>query len=317
MASAALGGGCAGGVRPPPPLVPTSPAPDPSTAIVRVPIETPLSDTALIRQHIAQAWATGAAAQAISALAEPVAVGEEAWLVITPRHFGLGPSSGSGAAGVSTGLALSAGLRIVVGSAPPPAAVGQLTADTVAADSAFEVIVPIDVPYSLVRTQLAREFRLDSGGIRIPETGPIGLRPTAVAITGDGSRVVTRVDFAGTAKGVLYLVGTPQLDTLTWTVLFPDLTYSLETKNLLLKAASRIKGADLEADLRMRLRLELAPQLTAVESELAYALTRTSGLVQLEGQVAHFRVLDVFSQPDINNLRLYVAAKGTLRAAVR
>ena len=255
--------------------------------------------------------------EAATALAEPVALGAEAWLIITPRHFGIGPLTDSGDAGNATGLALSAALRIAVGSRPPTAAIDQLNPDTIAADTAFEVIVPIDVPYSLVRAQLAREFRLDSGGVRIPESGPIGVRPTAVAITGDGTRVVTRVDFVGTAKGVLYLVGTPQLDTTTWTIHFPDLTYSLETKNLLLKAANRIKGGDLEEDLRTRLRLDLASQLVEVRSELAQGLTRTAGPVRLEGRIARFRMLDLFSQPDSASLRLYVAADGVLRAAVR
>lgn len=52
-----------------------------------------------------------------------------------------------------------------------------------------------------------------------------------------GHQVEMKVDFAGTRKGRIYLRGTPILDTAKQTLSIPDISYSLESKDLALKIA--------------------------------------------------------------------------------
>src|SRR3984893_2454797 len=59
-----------------------------------------------------------------------------------------------------------------------------------------------------------------------------------VLIRGIGNhQVEVRVDFAGSNRGSIYLRGTPVLDTVKQTLSIPDISYSLESKDLILKIA--------------------------------------------------------------------------------
>jgi len=56
-----------------------------------------------------------------------------------------------------------------------------------------------------------------------------------VAVSGqENGKLELRVDFAGDKKGVLYLTGTPRLDTATQIITLPDLDYSLKSRDLVL-----------------------------------------------------------------------------------
>jgi hypothetical protein len=56
-------------------------------------------------------------------------------------------------------------------------------------------------------------------------------------IWGIGKQIVMEVDFKGTNTGTIYLVGTPTYDPDTHELSFPDLSFDLQTKTWILKAA--------------------------------------------------------------------------------
>ena len=60
-----------------------------------------------------------------------------------------------------------------------------------------------------------------------------------VEITGIGSsKIAVKLDFKGSKKGVVYLVGTPSFDSVKNTITIPDLTFELKSRNILLKMAN-------------------------------------------------------------------------------
>jgi hypothetical protein len=56
-------------------------------------------------------------------------------------------------------------------------------------------------------------------------------------IWGNGKQIVMQVDFKGSSAGTIYLVGTPTYDPATHELSFPDLSFDLQTKAWMLKAA--------------------------------------------------------------------------------
>jgi hypothetical protein len=56
-------------------------------------------------------------------------------------------------------------------------------------------------------------------------------------IWGSGKQIVMQVDFKGSSTGTIYLVGTPTYDPVTHELSFPDLSFDLQTKAWMLKAA--------------------------------------------------------------------------------
>ena len=56
-------------------------------------------------------------------------------------------------------------------------------------------------------------------------------------VWGIGKQIVMQIDFKGSSTGTIYLVGTPTYNQATHELSFPDLTFDLQTKAWILKAA--------------------------------------------------------------------------------
>ena len=74
-----------------------------------------------------------------------------------------------------------------------------------------------------------------------------------VQVSGEeNGKVELKVDFAGDKKGVLYLTGTPLLDTATQTITIPDLDYSLKSRDLVLNMGKTLFSGKILHALRSR-----------------------------------------------------------------
>src|SRR6186713_2319665 len=85
-----------------------------------------------------------------------------------------------------------------------------------------------------------------------------------VAFKGIGHhQVEIRIDFAGSRKGRLYLRGTPVLDTAKQALNVPDISYTLESRDLALKMARSLLRNKIRKSLRGNSYLDLAALLKA------------------------------------------------------
>jgi len=71
-------------------------------------------------------------------------------------------------------------------------------------------------------------------------------------IWGNGNRIVMQIDFKGSNTGTIYLVGTPTYNSITHELSFPDLTFDLQTKAWMLKAAKWMFNAKITEMIRQR-----------------------------------------------------------------
>ena len=259
-----------------------------------------------LRTAMARAW---------RAAWTPLPVGHDGWLVISPESAGLSALS-VGNDSLRLTARLVARPVLTFGARPGPSATELPPNSGVGEDDSMRIELPIHADYSVLRDELRSAFRLGRGGIRYPATGHFHLKPTDVAVSGAGTQLVVRVQFKGSAKGVLYLTGTPVYDTVASVITVPDLDYTLETRNLLLKVAKWVAGDQLRDDLRAKIRIELAEPVTAARARLLSAMNGEHGPLLLHGAISHLALRSLRVDPSNRRVEALVLFTGQLSAAL-
>lgn len=255
-----------------------------------------------LRERATAAWAR---------LQKPIRLADGVWLAIAPENIGYVPITANQAE-ITGGLQLRARPGIVVGAEPSTTTRPLPAATTVQPGNSFHVTLPVDVGYAAIDQQLRQALALDSGGTYFPPTGDKRIRIVGAQIYAYGRQAVLRLAFNGSAKGHAYLVGTPTYDALAQTLSFPDLDYSLETRNVLVKIADWFKHEDLRIYLRGRLRFDVAEPVGKARNQLVAAMNQNVGDVTLAGTVDGLMPLGLMANPEQGQFRAMLQANGTL-----
>jgi len=121
----------------------------------------------------------------------------------------------------------------------------------------------------------------------------VRIRELSLQGIGEG-RVALEVDFEGTARGRIFLVGTPELDLERGEIHVPDLDFDLQTRNVLVGGAAWLAHDRLVAFLRERARIPVARVMGPARDQLLRGLNRElSDGVTVEGDVLSTRLLEV------------------------
>ena len=260
-----------------------------------------------VRTRVESAW---------QALLQPISIAPQTWLTVNPAAFSVSALAGQGDS-IGITLGMSANPIVSVGARPQAAQRALPDVAPVLAGNGFHLAVPVIAQTMELTKQLRSALKIDDGGIRYPPTGRFYVQPDAAELWAYGTRAVVRIRFKGSAKGTLYLTGTPTWDGATNTLSVPDLDYTLETKNLLARLASWAEGDRFRNDLRNRLRLNLAPQIDQARALAQQALNRNLGVVQLSGSVTALRVPAIYVHPGDSSVRVLAVADGMLRADIQ
>jgi hypothetical protein len=269
-------------------------------------LDAELSRGANLRPRMEQLW---------SALNEPVQIAQSAWLALRPTSVGVTPFSADDNQ-LRAGISLSAKPSIILGAKPSTVPSALPNAIDVPGGNQFSIQLPVDAQYGTISRQIDSLFQLSHGGLRYPAVGSYYVKPTDLQLYGYGTKAVLRVRFEGSAKGVIYLVGTPSYDAVRNILSVPDLDYTFETKNVLLKLAKWTEGDRLRADLRNRLTLKLGPEVAAARALAISAINRHVGPVALSGRIDDLRILELYVQPDSGRFRMLASAVGALDVSV-
>lgn len=263
-----------------------------------------IRDSAGLRDQAARLWRR---------FAEPTALDDGAWLAMHPIAAGVTQPTIEGHY-LRVGLSLTARPEVVVGARPETPPLPLPRATEVVGTPGLEMHVPVRIEHRVLEEALADALRLASGGVRYPATGRRYIRPTHATLYGYGRSVVVRVEFTGFADGVLYLSGTPTLDTDSEVLTIPDLDYTVETRSLLMRMASTLRADDVRSDLRERLRIDLRGPLEAMRLRLTNALRRREGPVEVSGAVDTLRILSLRADPEAQRVEATVRATGVVEA---
>lgn len=135
---------------------------------------------------------------------------------------------------------------------------------------------------------------------------------TNVKVSGIGNqKIVLAIDFKGCRKGTIYLVGTPNYNSITHEVTFPDLAFDIKTKNLLLKLAKWIFNDKITTALKDKAKYNFTKILDDSKVKLQTELNRNiSDNIKTEGTVNDLNIEEIY--PTKEKLMLRALSKGQL-----
>ena len=122
-------------------------------------------------------------------------------------------------------------------------------------------------------------------------------------------QVEIRIDFEGDKKGRVYLRGTPVLDTAKQALSVPDISYSLESKDLVLKMARTLLRSKIRRSLQGSTYLDLAALLKANLPTLNAQLNRQlAPNIYSAGSIRQIRMTGLLPLDKQLQARLYINA---------
>jgi hypothetical protein len=176
----------------------------------------------------------------------------------------------------------------------------------------FHVLAETRVDYSTLSTSLANRLR----GKRVVHKDYF-IQVTSATMSGLGAnQVLLRVDFTGNARGHIYLIGKPEINTMTQTVYLSGLRYDRKTAHLLQSAAPDwLYHAPLREVITPEIVLGVKPMIDQLHHLLKTGLNRAlSPTVSMQGAVTSMSGIAVFA--DVDALSVRAMSNGTLTVTV-
>jgi hypothetical protein len=244
-------------------------------------------------------------------LQEPIPIGSRAWLLVQPASAGAGTVNVTSTTPqtAETVFGLTARPRVIVGDQPsagrtPLPPLEALTPGPPGFHLSTDVEISFEEANRIIQdpstgvigaTFKSGRRELKIVGARIYGTGPkmaVELQVEGRAILGSEPKVVDIVTALAKAfnrvryffekrlyklKGKIYLTGTPQYQADRREIIFPDLEYDLQTKNVIAKIANWILKTRLTERLRAAVKLPLGNGLDTLQTNLSAGLNRPLG----------------------------------------
>ncbi len=192
-------------------------------------------------------------------MSRPIRLADSVYLTLNPSNVEMGSISFDSGSIVAR-LRLEARPRIETGNRPndfdlftplPPLVKGK------SVGKGLRVTLDGELGYDIANPLLRKAIvgkRIDIGDRSIV------IRDVTLAGIG-GGRVALGVRFGGSAKGLVYLTGTPSYDQKSDQLLVPDLAYDLHTNDLLVRGVAWLKDDTIRDFLRDRARFPVDDQL--------------------------------------------------------
>lgn len=253
-----------------------------------------------LRSRIERVW---------NILQRPIRLADEVWLVIGPSEVRRGSVEGTGRA-VTARVGLTAHPRIVLGPEPVVDPVPLPALEPATVGEGLRILLEGQADYGagtrLLNQELAgRELAWGGNRIRLREVRVQGI---------GGGRLAVEVAFDGSARGRLYLVGTPAYDPETDEVHVPDLDFDVATGHLLVGGVAWLAHGNLVEFLRERARLPVADAMRLAREQLERGLNRSlSDEVVIEGEVLSASVLGVHATRQSILVRSVAEARARVR----
>ncbi len=242
-------------------------------------------------------------------LATPIKLTNGVWLLLGPERLSLGAVHGKSKL-LTVPVNLAATPLIVTGTTEPVVMVPSLPPlgnDTSA--EGFHIAMDGVIDYGTASRQLSQVLSAQS-------FAPAGhefrvVRAAFIPMANEKLRLT--ISFAGEARGLVELTGTPLLDNVRGELSVPDLDFDLRTGSKILSTYSWLKSDDLRKELRARAHIPVGAALDRGRKLLLEGLNRKLGdEVTLTGTVDSVAVKRLFVTRD----GLIIRAEATGRAGM-
>jgi hypothetical protein len=175
----------------------------------------------------------------------------------------------------------------------------------------FEIPLLTLASYSSINTILHENVRL----MVIPYKRKKIIIESAKVLGPVGNRLLFEVQFSGSKKGRLYVLGTPTYDPRTRVISFPDMEFDIRSKDALLKSAKWLFDKKITNILREKAVYDLTDQIETtrleIEKQLNTPLEFAKGqFVYLSGEMKDINISAI--EVGANEIRLIADLKGKL-----
>ncbi len=234
-------------------------------------------------------------------LFEPIPVENIGFLSINPEQVRLSSLNGSGSkVDFSIGLTAKPTFSLIQPNPPQPLPPLPDISEN-PPGNAFNIYVDGKLQYAPLASYLNTELQ-KLGNIPI-DGGYINL--SNAEISGQSNfKLVLKVYLTGKVKGIkykgwLYLTGTPTYNALTNELSLPDLDYTLETRNILLRIANWLLNSRVRQILQDRAKWDISQTLSSVKQNLQAAINRAiNENISTEGTIDNLGIVGIISLKD-------------------
>ena len=255
-----------------------------------------------VRQMAGKAW---------DALQGPVKLTDDLFLLINPRAATISPLSGPGDT-MSVVVGLLAKPKIVARPLPPAPAqpLPTLNLTTVPPEKGFHIALESEVSFEYLGNELTKKM----GGRVYPANGGT-IVIEKVTLYGSGDSVVVAVRVKGEVRGTIYLTGAPLYDESARSFTLRNLEYTVDTKEVLVKAADWLLHSRLKDSLAERATWYIGDRIDAYKDLLSRALNRNvNEHVNISGKIRDLRPVSVGITT--NAIKAVLVADGTVEVSV-
>lgn len=261
-----------------------------------------------LRTPVLRAW---------NLLREPYLVSEayRAWLAVVPRRVLITPlrfEKGE----IRTTIGLEGHTLTTVGAKPvvkPATTLPDLTVVNAVRDD-FRVGIISEATYPEVAALAQKQLVGKSFSFR---DGAYSVTITDIDLYGQNDNLIVKAGIQGSVTGDIYLRGQPFYDAATKTVSLKNLTYDLETKNLLQRAASWLLYGTLAKTMEKNLNVPVGEQIDAIRAAVQDRLRNyqlAKGVV-LRGTISDIRPDQVYLTPTALVAVVYATGKVDMKVA--
>lgn len=218
-----------------------------------------------------------------SDLQKPIRLKDSLWLLLDPRAVNLGEMHGSKEA-VEAEIGITAAPRIVTGPRPVFRPYELPPLGAVRTDQGFSILIEGTFDYGVMSSELTSRL----AGQSVRAAGGV-LEVQRVTVIGVGAgRLALGLDFDGTARGRLWLLGKPNYDAASGLLTVPDLDFDTRSAGMLLQGLAWLKAGAIRDFLRSQARISAGPVLAMVQGLAVQQLNRTIRPgVQLSASIEH------------------------------
>jgi hypothetical protein len=282
-------------------------------------------------------------------LQEPIGLADRTWLLVQPTVVGAGDINVTyGPPQVAqTAFSLTAQPRIIVGDQPPAGSSPLPPLEPIApGPDGFHINTDVDVSFEEAN-RIIQDPRTGVIGATF-QSGRRELKIEGARLYGSGTKIALELKVSGRAirskepkvvdvvtavekafkvvryliekkfyklKGTVYFTGTPDYRIDQREIVFPDLEYDIQTRNVILKLANWILKTRLTEQLRTNVKFPLGEKLDAFKQNASAAINRPLGShAALTGQVDSLTIQRIFIAP--NAIKGRVAADGVAALSV-
>ena len=205
-----------------------------------------------------------------SDLQKPIRLSDSLWLLLSPLAVNVGTMKGNREA-VEAEIGVTASPRIVTGARPVVQHLALPPLGSVRNAQGFSLLIEGSFDYGVMSSELTH--RLAGQSVRAAG-GVLEVQKITVLGVG-GGRLALGLDFDGTARGKVWLLGKPSYEAASGLLSVPDLDFDTQTENLLLQGLAWLKGNAIREFLRRQAQVSVGPVLAQVQQLAVKQMNRT------------------------------------------